>query len=76
MRKALRKFGDVDFQIPSGIVNIAIDPDTGKTYQDGSNRFIEAFVDGTGPGSEKVEVEDDSDEDSSILDGEDYYSEQ
>lgn len=77
MKLAIRKFGDTDFPIPSGIVNIAVNPDTGMLYQDGPKRLVEAFVDGTGPGSENSVTGDDSeDAASSILDGEDYYNAQ
>ena len=74
MEKALRKYGDIDFPVPSGIVNVAIDVETGSLYNDGPNRFMEAFVDGTEPGS-AVESGD-SNSDTSILENDDYYSAQ
>lgn len=77
MKMALKKFGDVDFNVPSGIVNVAIDANSGDLYQSGPDRFIEAFVEGTEPGlEEKVSDEDEPVEGRSILDSEDYYSAQ
>lgn len=78
MRQSLRKFGDYDFVAPSGIVNVAIDAETGKIFQDSGIRFVESFVEGTEPGTESTEfVSEDGDESGiSILDGEDYYSAQ
>jgi penicillin-binding protein 1A len=77
MRVALNKFGNYDFVAPSGIVNVAIDSTTGELYQDGPNRFIEAFVEGTEPGSDNNIVEgEEPDSGTSIYDTEDYYSAQ
>ncbi len=77
MHKALSKLGDVDFQVPSGIINIAVDGVTGKAYSDGPNRFIESFVEGTGPDEESLEEEsEDPSSGISILDGDDYYNAQ
>ena len=77
MKTALQKFGDYDFPIPSGIVNVAIDVKTGALYQEGPNRFIEAFVDGTEPGNISAEANTEEEEsDISILDSDDYYSAQ
>jgi penicillin-binding protein 1A len=77
MKSALKKFGDVEFPIPSGIVNVAIDVETGSLYQDGLNRFMEAFVDGTEPG---VINENDNSEGqnsgTSLLENDDYYDSQ
>ena len=54
-----------------------MDSETGKLYQDGDNRFVEAFVEGTGPGSESSNKTDEEGESAiSILDGEDYYNAQ
>jgi len=77
MRNAIRKFGDVDFQIPSGIINIAIDEETGRQYQDGPNRFVESFVEGTGPGNDTEKLDPEVPGSGiSILDGDDYYGAQ
>lgn len=76
MNLAIRKYGDSDFPIPSGIVNIAIDPDTGKLASEYSTRFVESFVEGTGPGEEEISGDPNEDSDGSILDSDDYYSAQ
>lgn len=78
MLKTIRKLGDPDFPAPSGIVNVAINEETGKIYQDSGIRFVESFVEGTEPGAEDgefVEI-DENDSNITILDGEDYYSAQ
>ncbi len=77
MRLALQKYGDVDFPTPQGIVNVAIDSKTGKLYQDGPDRFIEAFVEGQEPGvSDGNDTDPEGEPGLSILDGEDYYNAQ
>lgn len=72
MSAGLKKYGDVDLPIPNGIVNVAIDPETGYSANENSKRFIEAFVEGTEPGSDS-ELFKDKSEENSILDSEDYY---
>tara|TARA_Y100000768_G_scaffold388543_1_gene385088 strand:- start:1371 stop:4106 length:2736 start_codon:yes stop_codon:yes gene_type:complete len=72
MRAGIAKFGDSDFAIPSGIVNVAIDPENGTLAGDDSARFIEAFVEGTEPGSDST-LFTDKNEETSILDSEDYF---
>lgn len=74
MRAGIKKFGDVDFYAPSGIVNTAIDVETGRLTTEASNRFIESFVEGTEPGSEGYEEDDGIESNISILESEDYYS--
>lgn len=79
MQALIRKYGDYDFSAPSGIVNVAINAESGKLYQDNGPRFIESFVEGTEPGASTEEYSDFSNEEDSsiqILDGEDYYSAQ
>jgi penicillin-binding protein 1A len=77
MKLALKKYGDVDFLNPGGIVNVAINVETGNLFKGGANKFIEAFVDGTEPGLEEKISEDDQEATStSILDSEDYYDAQ
>jgi penicillin-binding protein 1A len=78
MRLGIKKFGESDFSIPSGILNLAIDKETGKPVKStGSGVIMEAFVEGTEPGSEVVEKgSEDQDLSDSILDDEDYYNNQ
>lgn len=73
MRVGIRKYGDSDFPIPSGIVNVAIDPDTGGLATEYSTRFIESFVEGTSPGEEESSGDPNQDSEGSILDSDDYY---
>lgn len=74
MQTALKKFGDIEFSVPSGIVNVAINLEDGSLYQEGPNRFMEAFVDGTEPGVNVDNGEPASG--TSILDNDDYYGAQ
>ena len=78
MRLGIKKFGESDFSIPSGILNLAIDKETGRPVKSmGSGVIMEAFVEGTEPGSEVVEKgSEDQDLSDSILDDEDYYNNQ
>jgi penicillin-binding protein 1A len=77
MRLALRKKGESDFNVPRGIVNVAVNVETGKLSNESENRFIEAFVEGTEPGNEKEELfDEEKSEDISILESEDYYDAQ
>lgn len=76
MKLGIRKFGESDFPIPSGIVNVAIDPETGKLASEDSARFVESFVDGSEPGLEVSSDDVEENSDISILDSEDYYSNQ
>ena len=76
MKASIRKRGEADFQIPQGIVNVAIDVETGKLANYNDKRFIEAFVEGTEPGNEKEELFDENSEDASILDSDDYFNAQ
>lgn len=76
MKLAIRKFGDVDFSIPSGIVNVAIDVENGSLYTEGPNRFMEAFVDGTEPGSSDVSESTEEENSDTVLESDDYYSAQ
>ena len=77
MKLSLRKYGESDFTIPKGIVNVAIDVETGKLADESGTRFIESFVEGTEPGNDTEELFDaEKPEDFSILDSEDFYSNQ
>ncbi|MCO4756022.1 MAG: PBP1A family penicillin-binding protein, partial [Bacteriovoracaceae bacterium] len=75
MELGIKKYGEHDFPIPSGIVNVAIDPETGKLAKSNtSNSFMEAFVEGTEPGSESEKFEKPSEDFSdSFLEDEEYY---
>ncbi|PIK14223.1 PBP1A family penicillin-binding protein [Halobacteriovorax sp. JY17] len=79
MRAGIKKKGEYDFQAPLGVVNVLIDKETGKLAKPSSaNNFLETFVEGSEPGSKKVEdVEKLKSEDSSqFLEEDDYYNNQ
>lgn len=78
MKLGLKRFGESDFTIPSGILNLAIDKETGKPVKStGSGVIMEAFVEGTEPGSTKNDPESDNqDSPNSIMEDEDYYNNQ
>jgi penicillin-binding protein 1A len=63
MRTGIRKYGDEDFEVPDGIVNVPIDKETGEAFKRGvRGEFIEAFVEGTEPGTVNVRQKADSTE--------------
>lgn len=75
MSLGLKRYGEYDFSIPSGILNVAIDKKSGKPVKSmGSGVIMESFVEGTEPGKEvdesDIESKDISD---TILEDEDYY---
>lgn len=75
MRLGLKRFGEFDFSIPSGILNVAINREDGKPVKSmGSGVLMESFVEGTEPGTE-VESQDLDSQDISdtMLEDEDYY---
>ena len=75
MELGIKKYGETDFPIPGGIVNVAINPETGKLASSGSSKsFMEAFVEGTEPGAAKDTFEEPSEDFSdSFLEDEEYY---
>ena len=75
MRLGLKRYGEYDFSIPSGILNVAIDKESGKPVKSmGSGVLMESFVEGTEPGKEVEETETESQDISdTILEDEDYY---
>ncbi|MEX0799463.1 MAG: PBP1A family penicillin-binding protein [Bacteriovoracaceae bacterium] len=75
MELGLKKYGEYDFPTPGGIVNVAIDPKTGKLAKSNtSSSFMEAFVEGTEPGSFQEEVENNTqDLTDSFMEDEEYY---
>ena len=54
MAGGLKKYGERDFALPQGIINVAINKKTGRpAISDQSNTFIETFVEGYGPSEEE-----------------------
>ncbi len=79
MRAGIKKKGEYDFQAPLGVVNVLIDKETGKLAKPSSaNNFLETFVEGSEPGSRKVEDVEKlkSDDSTQFLEEDDYYNNQ
>ena len=81
MAGGLKKYGERDFLTPPGIINVAIDKETGKlAHSDQSNIFLESFVEGHGPTIEENEEVEESLEFSeetisNILEDDSFYNE-
>jgi penicillin-binding protein 1A len=75
MNLGIQRYGEHDFTAPSGIVNVSINPVTGKLSKSGGQTsFMEAFVEGTEPGNEEEEIIETEENDDSInYVDEDYY---
>ncbi len=76
MRASVKKYGESDFRVPMGIVNVNIDKDTGKPISAGrEGAFLESYVEGTEPGAQSDDSDDDMVEDNTgpILEEDDYY---
>ncbi len=78
MEAGLKKYGEIDFRPPPGIVNILIDKETGKPVPAGSpNGFLESFAEGAEPGSSKeTELTDQESGGGVILEEDEYYTNQ
>ncbi len=78
MREGIKKFGEYDFRPPLGIVNVFIDKNSGRPASSGKEgSFLEAFVEGTEPGSEELDTATlENDSDGPILEEDDFYSNQ
>ncbi len=75
MKAAVAKYGEQDFKIPEGIVNVPIDKDTGKRSANTNSSFLESFVEGTEPKTAD-EILEKSDESSTEDNDEDYLNHQ
>ncbi len=76
MRAGVKKYGESDFKVPMGIVNVYIDKDSGRPVSAGSEgAFLESFVEGTEPGAQSDQTEERSIEENTgpILEEDDYY---
>ncbi len=63
MAGGLKKYGERDFALPQGIINVAINKKTGKpASSDQSNTFVEAFVEGYGPRVEEEKYLEDAED--------------
>lgn len=82
MESVVKTFGEGDFTVPNGIVNIAINKQTGKPVEsgDGVTPFMESFVEGTGPDTQEhddVNLDEISqDKNKQIWSDDEYYENQ
>ncbi len=79
MEAGIKRYGESDFTPPPGIVNVAIDKETGVPIRGGSRAeaFIESFVEGTEPGAkpEQKDIETmPTEQTGPILEDDDYYN--
>lgn len=75
MQLGVKKYGENDFKMPSGVINVAINEQTGKLSSNRKGKIImEAFVEGTEPGAKQQNVDDvTQDLGEAILEDDDYY---
>ncbi|MDC1175692.1 penicillin-binding transpeptidase domain-containing protein, partial [Bacteriovoracaceae bacterium] len=81
MKESIKRYGEREFRVPIGIVNVKVDKETGKPVKSNFDKpFMESFVDGTEPGSEAEEKVYKPDEKPSsinnILEEDDFYNNQ
>lgn len=79
MKESIKKYGEREFRVPIGIVNVKVDKGTGKPVKNNfDTSFMESFVEGTEPGSEVNEnqKEEPSDNIDNILEEDDFYNNQ
>jgi len=79
MRAGVEKYGESDFKVPIGIVNVYIDKDTGKPSGPGKEgAFLESYVEGTEPGAQIEQAQKRVIDNNSgpILEEDDYYQNQ
>ncbi len=77
MDSYLKKYGELDFTIPSGILNVRVNTETGKLAdtQD-NNTHMEAFVAGTELSTSEQNTQKISEEEVSQFEEDDYYTSQ
>lgn len=76
MREAQRVYGESDFPVPRGIVNIMINKETGELARGNqTNLFREAFLAGHGPGERPVRQRSSSEEEGpeELFEDEDFF---
>ncbi|MCP4913659.1 MAG: PBP1A family penicillin-binding protein [Oligoflexia bacterium] len=79
MKESIKKYGEKEFRVPIGIVNVKVDKDTGKPVKNNFDAsFMESFVEGTEPGAKNEEAtkEEPSDNINNILEEDDFYNNQ
>jgi penicillin-binding protein 1A len=77
MRATIRKFGENDFRVPPGIINVRIDKETGRLASGATARvFDEAFAEGTEPGAVRDQENQSDNNSTQIFGDDDYYENQ
>lgn len=81
MRQGLKKYGEYDFSIPAGIINVLIDKITGKlATEEIHGAFTESFIEDTKPGTMSTEeISSKYEQDGNVtvlLEEDDYYENQ
>ena len=78
MSGGMKKYGEREFGQPPGIINMAINKETGRPAAVGEEgSFMEAFVEGLEPGAEDIEernLEVADDDGADILEDDDYFN--
>ncbi|POB13313.1 MULTISPECIES: penicillin-binding protein 1A [Pseudomonadati] len=78
MQRSIQIYGERDFQMPPGIVNVSIDKKTGELANGSGSKFLESFVEGTEPGSNSknnfFKKEENSQETGAILEDDDFFN--
>ncbi|RZF22963.1 PBP1A family penicillin-binding protein [Halobacteriovorax vibrionivorans] len=78
MKRSIQIYGERDFQMPPGIVNVSIDKKTGELATGSGPKFLESFVEGTEPGSNSknnyFKKEENSQESGAILEDDDFFN--
>jgi penicillin-binding protein 1A len=83
MSAILKKYGDSEFKMPPGIINVQINYETGRPISEGDvateGIITESFVEGTEPGSErkaKVGPDGENNKFKDVFDEDDFYKNQ
>lgn len=77
MRATIRKYGENDFRVPRGIINVRIDKETGRLANEATARvFDEAFAEGTEPGAVRSQDNPSTVNPTQIFGDDDYYENQ
>lgn len=78
MKRSIQIYGERDFQMPPGIVNVSINKSTGELANGSGPKFLESFVEGTEPGSNSksnyFKKEENSQESGAILEDDDFFN--
>ena len=76
MEDHLKKYGEYDFKIPNGLINVRITKETGRPAEPGDvNTIIETFVTGTEPGAKEEALSVENIE-NDLFDEGDYFNNQ